>query len=108
MDTLKPAKKFINNTTLEEQFDHIAEELQEAEEALFDFKERYTKPRTLYHLAEEICDIQMACETFLAILGLNEIERDRARLKVIAKNIARGYCNECPKAIEKEIGFGKD
>lgn len=43
------------------------------------------------NLIMELVDLQTACETMLAILGLDESQRQEARRKVIAKNQSRGY-----------------
>lgn len=44
-------------------------------------------------IAEELADIQEACETAMAILGLSEHERQNVRKKVLLKNASRGYYN---------------
>ena len=80
---LKPATKFMH-LTLNEQLDKLKEEVGEVMLAYVDGegKER---------IAEELADVQQACETALAILGLTEDERREARRKVIAKNSKREY-----------------
>ena len=45
-------------------------------------------------IAEELADIQEACETAMAILGLTEGERRTIRKKVLCKNASRGYYND--------------
>lgn len=42
-------------------------------------------------LAEELVDIQVACETALSMLGLNQEQRDQVRQRVNQKNALRGY-----------------
>jgi hypothetical protein len=43
--------------------------------------------------AEEIADVQLACETALSGLGFHEKERRNIRLANIQKNTKRGYYN---------------
>jgi flagellar biosynthesis/type III secretory pathway protein FliH len=80
---LKPATRFLG-ISLGDQVNKIHAELNEVIKAVMDNegKER---------IAEEIVDVQQACETALAILGLTEDERREARRKVIAKNSKREY-----------------
>lgn len=80
---LKPATRFLS-ASLADQINKIHAEWTEVMNAYMDNegKER---------IAEELADVQQACETALAILGLTEDERTEARLKVIAKNSKREY-----------------
>jgi hypothetical protein len=76
---LRPADKFLGNTAYG-QFIKISSELKELEDA-----------NDAEEVIEETIDLQMSCETLLAILGLDEQQRREARRKVIEKNDARGY-----------------
>ena len=80
---LKPATRFLS-ASLADQINKIHAEWTEVMNAYMDNegKER---------IAEELADVQQACETALAILGLSEDERREARRKVIAKNSKREY-----------------
>lgn len=80
---LKPATRFLR-VSLADQINKIHAEWTEVMNAYMDNegKER---------IAEELVDVQQACETALAILGLTEDERREARRKVIAKNSKREY-----------------
>lgn len=80
---LKPATRFLS-ASLADQINKIHAEWTEVMNAYMDNegKER---------IAEELADVQQACETALAIFGLSEDERREARRKVIAKNSKRGY-----------------
>jgi phosphoribosyl-ATP pyrophosphohydrolase len=80
---LKPAIRFLG-ISQRALIDKIVEECDEVVQA---FNDGETKER----LAEEICDVQQACETALAGLGLHEKERRGVRLQVIKKNADRGY-----------------
>lgn len=87
---LIPATKFLDNTPRQQMY-HVLSEVNEADNALWLFcRNDYGKE----HLAEELVDLQMSCETMLAILGLDEKQRDAVRARVIEKNRARGYYNE--------------
>ena len=79
---LRPCDKFLNKKAWE-QFDHIVSELVEVDEEFMSFNEE--------RIAEEVVDVQMSCETLLAIIGLDEQQRRDMRRKVIAKNEARQY-----------------
>lgn len=85
---LRPADKFLGNSRLE-QYMHIDSELKEVRTAMNDYALEYTD--TLDNLIEELIDLQMSCETMLAILGLDEQQRREARSRVIEKNRLRGY-----------------
>ncbi len=80
---LKPATRFLG-ISLGDQVNKIHSELNEVIKAVMDNegKER---------IAEEIADVQQACETALAILGLTEEQRQEIRRKVVMKNSLRGY-----------------
>jgi hypothetical protein len=80
---LKPATRFMGNS-LEGQVSKIHDEYIEVLNAVMrnEGKER---------IAEELADVQEACETALAILGLTEDERKEVRRKVVIKNGLRGY-----------------
>lgn len=80
---LKPATRFLS-CSLEGQISKIHDEYIEVLNAVLrnEGKER---------IAEELADVQEACETALAILGLTEDERKETRRKVVIKNGLRGY-----------------
>lgn len=79
---LKPATKFMG-CQLKEQLKKIREELAEVMLAY------QNEPKE--RIAEELVDVQQACETALAMLGLSEDERQKMRKKVLLKNASRGY-----------------
>jgi hypothetical protein len=80
---LKPAVRFMG-ISLADQINKIHSELTEVISAYMD-KEGEER------IAEEIADVQQACETALAILGLTDEQRNEIRRKVIMKNKLRGY-----------------
>ena len=80
---LKPATKFMR-VTLNDQFEKIKEEVGEAILA-------YVDGESNERIAEELADVQQACETAMAMLGLSELERQNVRKKVLLKNASRGY-----------------
>lgn len=83
---LKPATKFVGQSSLAEQIAKIHSEYLEVMSAVI---HNEGKAR----IAEELADIQEACETAMAILGLSEVERQNVRKKVLLKNASRGYYN---------------
>ena len=78
--SLIPAEKFKSDNLILK----IEEEVEEVRQAL----------KGNGNLIEEIVDIQLVCETFLAGLGLNQEQRNNARYKAKLKNLARGYYSE--------------
>lgn len=86
---LKPATKYLTNSWLE-QYMHVKEELDEVRQAMNDYALGAPCSGT-DHISEELVDLQMSCETMLAIIGLDEQQRNEARRKVIKKNKERGY-----------------
>jgi NTP pyrophosphatase (non-canonical NTP hydrolase) len=80
---LKPAVHFLGNS-MQSLIDKIVEECDEVVQA---FNDGERKER----VAEEIADVQLACETALSGLGLHEKERRKIRLQCIQKNDKRGY-----------------
>jgi phosphoribosyl-ATP pyrophosphohydrolase len=82
---LKPAIRFLGNS-MQSLIDKIVEECDEVVQA---FNDGERKER----IAEEIADVQLACETALSGLGFHEKERREIRLKDIKKNTDRGYYN---------------
>lgn len=82
---LKPATHFLGEP-MQLLIDKIVEECDEVVEA---FNDGEKKER----VAEEIADVQLACETALARLGFHEKERRKIRLANIQKNDKRGYYN---------------
>lgn len=85
---LRPADRFLGASKLD-QYMHLKEEMEEIRHAMNDYALELTD--NVNFIAEELSDLQMSCETMLAILGLNEQQRREARRKVIEKNSARGY-----------------
>lgn len=86
--SLRPATKFVNENSMFTQMNQISQEFREVAkevEKIFDGEGNNDD------LIMELIDLQTACETELAILGLDESQRMQARRKVIAKNQARGY-----------------
>lgn len=81
---LKPATK-VASFSYSQQLAKIEEEYGEVIEA-------YTDGEPKERLAEEIVDLQVACETMLAIMGYTDDDRQRIRKMVTEKNRARGYC----------------
>ena len=81
---LKPATKYVKRSSLTEQIAKIHSEYLEVMSAVI---HNEGKAR----IAEELADIQEACETAMAILGLSEVERQNVRKKVLCKNASRGY-----------------
>ena len=80
---LKPATKFIH-CTLTEQLAKIHSEYIEVISAVIHNENKR-------RIAEELADVQEACETAMAILGLGESERQMIRKRVLCKNASRGY-----------------
>ncbi len=81
---LKPATKFVERLSLTEQIAKIHSEYLEVMSAVIHNEGRA-------RIAEELADIQEACETAMAILGLSEHQRQNIRKKVLLKNASRGY-----------------
>jgi len=98
MSELRPTTKFLNNSEYE-QFRHLESEFHEVKREFHNridyklYKEGLSE-LARHHLTIELVDLQMSAETMLAILGLDEQKRGELRLKVIAKNEARGYYKE--------------
>ncbi len=90
MTEIKPCLAFINATP-EEQTAKIMEEVSEVYEALKAYNKNPESTEKFGQLVEEIVDVQVAMETFLAILGLDEEGRDAVRAKIYIKNLERGY-----------------
>lgn len=80
---LKPATHFLGEP-MQLLIDKIVEECDEVVQA---FNDGERKER----VAEEIADVQLACETALSGLGFHEKERRKIRLQCIQKNDKRGY-----------------
>jgi phosphoribosyl-ATP pyrophosphohydrolase len=80
---LKPATHFLGEP-MQLLIDKIVEECDEVVQA---FNDGERKER----VAEEIADVQLACETALSGLGFHEKERRDIRLQCIQKNDKRGY-----------------
>ena len=90
--SLRPATKYLNATP-DQQFVHVCSEVEEVrtewEKFVMYRKDGFFNEK----LAEELVDLQMSAETMLAVLGLDERDREGVRKMVIAKNAARGYYN---------------
>jgi hypothetical protein len=93
---LRACRKFFGNT-LHQQMVAIGKEFQEVHYAYMGLADPNCKGQEAYMnlLAEELVDLQTACETLLVILGT---DIDKVRREVIEKNSARGYY----QASEKE------
>lgn len=85
---LKPAAKGIRPTEFYGQIEKLREELAEVVEA-------WNEGQGRGRIAEELADLQQACETAMAMLGLSDIERQNVRKKVLLKNASRGYYGDC-------------
>ena len=81
---LRPAVLYMHKLTKRQQLRKIVEELDEVIQAWDDGEKNE-------RVAEELADVQMACETMLAMLGYTEKQRHAIRQGVIAKNSKRGY-----------------
>lgn len=82
---MKPCLAYAGNSPWR-QLRHVAGELLEVAAALL--------RRDYAHAAEELVDVQVACETLLHILGYDSRKRNLWRDYVDAKNEARGYHKE--------------
>ena len=80
---LKPAVHFLGDS-IQSLIDKIVEECDEVVQAFNDGEKQE-------RIAEEIADVQLACETALSGLGFHEKERRKIRLQCIQKNDKRGY-----------------
>lgn len=85
---LKPAARGIRPKEFYGQIEKLREELTEVVEA-------WNEGQGRGHIAEELADLQQACETAMAMLGLSELERQNVRKKVLLKNASRGYYGDC-------------
>lgn len=81
---LKPATKVASRS--------YSQQLAKIEEEYGEVIEAYTDGEPKERLAEELVDLQVACETMLAIMGYTDDDRQRIRKMVTEKNRARGYC----------------
>jgi hypothetical protein len=86
---LRPADKFLGAKEFE-QYAHVFSEFEEFKISFLHYWMNKCDDEKL-HTIEELIDLQMSCETMIAILGLDEQQRREARCKVIEKNRARGY-----------------
>jgi len=80
---LKPATRFLGSS--------LADQIKKIHAEWLEVMNAYMDKEGKERIAEELADVQQACETALAILGLTEDERREARRKVIAKNSKREY-----------------
>lgn len=85
---LKPAARGIRPKEFHGQIEKLREELAEVIEA-------WNEGQGRGRIAEELADLQQACETAMAMLGLSELERQNVRKKVLLKNASRGYYGDC-------------
>jgi hypothetical protein len=86
---LRPATKFLTNSPAK-QLRHVLSELFEVIWAFIIWK--ITKnSHDAYMLALELVDLQMSCETLLAIIGYKEKDRVWLRDVVVRGNQQRGY-----------------
>jgi len=85
---LKPAARGIRPKEFYGQIEKLREELTEVIEA-------WNEGQGRGRIAEELADLQQACETAMAMLGLSEDERSKVRKKVLLKNASRGYYGDC-------------
>ena len=83
---LKPATKAASRS--------YSQQLAKIEEEYGEVIEAYTDGEPKERLAEELVDLQVACETMLAIMGYTDDDRQRIRKMVTEKNRARGYCEK--------------
>lgn len=92
---LRPATKFVGVTLFQhnDHNDKFIEEFEEVQAAFYDYTEDSLE-KDKEHLIEEIIDVQLTGETWLAGLGLNETDRMKARQKKMSENKARGYYDE--------------
>ena len=86
---LRPAVKFLSQPS-QVLIGKIAEEFGE----VLDANGEYIGSGHSKHLAEELVDIQMACETMLAKLRPDVKDRREIRKFVIRKNTNQGYYGE--------------
>ena len=84
---LKPVTRGNRPAEFYGQIEKLREELAEVREA-------WNAGQGRGRIAEELADLQQACETAMAMLGLNEHERQNVRKKVLCKNASRGYYND--------------
>jgi NTP pyrophosphatase (non-canonical NTP hydrolase) len=80
---LKPATKYAGLS--------YSQQLAKIEEEFGEVIEAYTDGEPQERLAEELVDLQTACETMLVIMGYDETARKNIRQMVADKNTKRGY-----------------
>lgn len=80
---LRPAVRFMH-LSKSQQLNKVVEECDEVVQA-------WNDGESVERIAEEVADLQQACETMLAMLGYTEAQRKEIRLAVIDKNGRRGY-----------------
>jgi phosphoribosyl-ATP pyrophosphohydrolase len=80
---LRPAVRFMHRGK-SQQLNKVVEECDEVVQA-------WNDGESVERIAEEVADLQQACETMLAMLGYTEAQRKEIRLAVIDKNSRRGY-----------------
>lgn len=94
----QPCRKFKDATTTEfiaklaeETSEVVQEALQFASLKRVDAMQTEEAKETRAHLAEELTDVKTLCETWLAALCYDAVERGRVQEAINAKNKARGY-----------------
>lgn len=91
---LRPATKFLDNEIVK-QMNHIESEFSEVKIEFYimiDYRyETNERKKAIENLISELVDLQMSCETMLAVMGLDRQQRMESRRKVIEKNAKRGY-----------------
>lgn len=83
-EELHPAWKFVKRLTFIEQIGKIYKELDEVMHA-------WTNGESLNRIGEELVDVQTACETEMANIGLTYAQRNAIRRRVYEKNKIRDY-----------------
>ena len=90
MTEIKPCYAFMGASP-KEQAAKITEEIGEVFEALKEYNQEPESIEKFGNLVDEIVDVQVAMETLLLILGLDDEGRDAARARIYEKNRRRGY-----------------
>lgn len=96
-----PCTKYLN-LTINKQFRHIVQELDEVSDAGKVFT-MTNDDNDKQHLAEELTDLINSAVTALKIIGYGQEERWRIQRAVTAKNEARGYYTNNIKVNERSI-----
>lgn len=119
-DCLKAVKKTVKNNlmghleavdikpgmTIDTQMFKVSTEFAELVKAVEEYKRKGNKANRI-HVASEGVDLQFSVETMLAILGMEQIERDDLRADIKNGNEQAGYINRNPHSIYR-LYVGKD